>query len=91
MWCVCVCFAVCVYINHGCHCGHALVSHRVAQLPQKFGPSSICRVLRQAVQGLVNCSAGGDSVFSHIPDGHGRVFISGKPSSIDFEFVRLSS
>lgn len=67
---------VIVYINHGCTPGPYLDPRRVSQLPPQFGPGSLNRVLREAVQACVECAVHEDQVFSLLKQGEGKVIIT---------------
>lgn len=68
---------VCVYLNAGCRCGALLDTAKVGQLPVQFGPSSLHRVLREAVQALVDCARGEEkAVFDRLTGGKGKVIIT---------------
>ncbi|XP_015925677.1 polycomb protein SCMH1 isoform X2 [Parasteatoda tepidariorum] len=66
----------CAYINHDCTCGPYLSPRRVANLPVKYGPGSLNRVLREAVQTFIDCSENEKSVFSLLKQGEGKVIIT---------------
>lgn len=68
---------MCVYVNHGCDCGPTLVPSRVARLPLHFGPTAIRRVLRHALQSIIDCAANPNAVFGLLQEGSGRIVISG--------------
>lgn len=70
-------FSVCAYINHGCTVGPYLNSRRISGLPVKYGPGSMNRVLREAVQAFVDCSENEKSVFNLLKQGDGKVIITG--------------
>ena len=69
---------VCIYVNPGCNCGSLLSPNKVSQLPIQFGPGSIHRVLREAIQALVDCSHNEKSVFTLLKEGNGKVIIQGR-------------
>jgi len=75
---ICCGVAVCVFVNRGCDCGPVLNSRRVAQLPTQFGPGSIRRVLRAAVQACVDCSPDQSTIYNLLREGTGRVVITGQ-------------
>lgn len=70
-------FLVCAYINHGCTIGPYLNPRRIAGLPVKYGPGSMNRVLREAVQTFIDCAENEKSVFSLLKQGDGKVIITG--------------
>ena len=70
-------FSVLVYVNHECSVGPYLGS--VRELPVRFGPGSLNRVLREAVQALVDCAASPPTVAAMLPSGTGKVIIQGQP------------
>uniref|UniRef100_A0A1W7RA05 Polycomb protein SCMH1 n=1 Tax=Hadrurus spadix TaxID=141984 RepID=A0A1W7RA05_9SCOR len=67
---------VCVFVNHGCTCGPYLNPRKVSQLPIQFGPGSMNRVLREAIQACIDCSNSEKSVFSLLKQGDGKVIIT---------------
>ncbi|XP_035210845.1 polycomb protein SCMH1-like isoform X2 [Stegodyphus dumicola] len=68
--------SVCTYINHGCTSGPYLNSRRVASLPVKYGPGSMNRVLREAVQTFIDCAENEKNVFCLLRQGEGKVIIT---------------
>ena len=68
---------MCVYVNSGCNVGPYLVAEKMAQLPLQFGPGSINRVLREAVQACIDCASKEKAVFDMIKEGQGRVICTG--------------
>ena len=72
-----ICMTVCVFVNRGCECGPVLNSRLVSQLPTQFGPGSIRRVLRAAVQACVDCSPDQSTIYNLLREGTGRVVITG--------------
>jgi len=79
--CVVVCL-VCVMVNRGCDCGPVLNSRLISQLPAQFGPGSIRRVLRAAVQSCVDCSPDQSTIYNLLREGTGRVVITGQLRSV---------
>ena len=79
--CVVVC-PVCVMVNRGCDCGPVLNSRLISQLPAQFGPGSIRRVLRAAVQSCVDCSPDQSTIYNLLREGTGRVVITGQLRSV---------
>jgi len=69
---------VCVFVNRGCDCGPVLNSRLISQLPSQFGPGSIRRVLRAAVQACVDCSPDQSTIYNLLREGTGRVVITGQ-------------
>lgn len=69
--------AVCVFVNHSCSCGPYLQPKKVAHLPLQFGPGSMNRVLREAVQAFVECAYQEHVVFNLLKPGEGKVIITG--------------
>lgn len=67
---------VCVFVNHGCTCGPYLNPRKVSQLPIQFGPGSMNRVLREAVQACIDCANSEKSVFNLLKQGDGKVIIT---------------
>ena len=74
----CCRLSVCVFVNRGCDCGPVLNSRLVSQLPTQFGPGSIRRVLRAAVQSCVDCSPDQSTIYNLLREGTGRVVITGQ-------------
>ncbi|KAF8784277.1 polycomb protein Scm-like [Argiope bruennichi] len=68
--------SVCAYINHGCTCGPYLNPRRISRLPVKYGPGSLNRVLREAVQTFIDCAENEKNVFSLLKQGEGKVIIT---------------
>ncbi|GAB6031001.1 hypothetical protein CHUAL_007821 [Chamberlinius hualienensis] len=68
--------SVCVYVNHSCNCGPYLMSRKIASLPRQFGPGSMNRVLREAVQACVDCAIQEHAVFNMLRPGDGKVIIT---------------
>ena len=73
LWCT-----VCVFVNRGCDCGPILNPRLISQLPSQFGPGSIRRVLRAAVQACVDCSPDQSTIYNLLREGTGRVVITGE-------------
>ena len=71
---------MCVYVNHGCTCGPYLDGSRVAQLPERFGPGNLNRVLRECVQACVDAALRPVKVLGLLPTGDGKVHITGETS-----------
>ena len=69
---------MCVYVNHGCTCGPYLDSGRVAQLPERFGPGNLNRVLRECVQACVDAAQRPVKVLGLLTTGDGKVHITGE-------------
>ncbi|XP_013775899.2 polycomb protein SCMH1-like isoform X1 [Limulus polyphemus] len=67
---------VCVFVNHSCTCGPHLDPRKVTQLPIQFGPGSMNRVLREAIQACVDCANNEKSVFNLLRPGDGKVIIT---------------
>jgi hypothetical protein len=70
-------FSVCVYVNHGCYCGPYLNQQKVMRLPSQYGPAVMNRVLYDVLKGCLESAITEKDVFNLIPEGHGRVVISG--------------
>ena len=68
--------AVVVYVNHNCSLGPYLDSVRC--LPVRFGPGGVNRVLREAVQALVDSGRNRRAVGGMLPRGNGKVLITGE-------------
>ncbi|XP_013401178.1 polycomb protein Scm isoform X2 [Lingula anatina] len=68
--------SVCVYVNQSCKCGPHLNSKKISQLPAYFGPGSIKRVLREAVQAVVDCANNEKTVFNTIQGGSGNMVVT---------------
>ncbi|KAF2354692.1 SLED domain [Trinorchestia longiramus] len=67
--------SVSVYVNHGCSAGPYLSGARVREMPVRFGPGSLNRVLREAVQALVDSAQHPAVVAAMLPKGGGKVII----------------
>lgn len=67
---------VCVFANHSCTCGPYLSPSKVSSMPLQFGPGSMNRVLREAVQACIDCASDEKSVFSTLKQGDGKVIIT---------------
>ncbi|KAG8179438.1 hypothetical protein JTE90_026333 [Oedothorax gibbosus] len=67
--------SVWAYINHGCTSGPYLNPRRILNLPVKFGPGSLNRVLREAVQSLIDSAENKKDVFNLLKKGNGKVLI----------------
>ena len=74
-------FSVCIYVNPTCSCGSHLDRRKITLLPPQFGPGSINRVLREAVQAGVDCARHEHTVFSLLQEGQGKVIITGESLS----------
>ena len=68
-----------MFINHGCNCGPYLNVQKVLQLPSQYGPGVIPRVLYDVLKGCLETAFTEKVVYNLIPEGHGRVVISGTP------------
>ncbi|GFW59788.1 polycomb protein SCMH1 [Trichonephila clavipes] len=68
--------SVIAYVNHGCTCGPYLNPKRTSRLPGKYGPGSLNRVLREAVQTFIDCAESEKSVFLLLKQGDGKVIIT---------------
>ncbi|XP_054721726.1 sex comb on midleg-like protein 2 [Uloborus diversus] len=66
---------VCAFINHSCTCGPYLNPKRIASLPLKYGPGSLNRVLREAVQAFIDCAENEKNIFCLLRRGLGKVII----------------
>lgn len=64
-------------MNIGCWCGPYLDATKVAELPLQFGPGTMSRVLREAVQSLVDCALDQKQIFGMLRQGDGKVVITG--------------
>ncbi|XP_043220790.1 polycomb protein SCMH1-like isoform X2 [Amphibalanus amphitrite] len=80
---------VCVYVNHGCTCGPYLDGSRVTQLPERFGPGNLNRVLRECVQACVDAAQRPVKVLGLLPTGDGKVHITAGSGSANPPTVRL--
>lgn len=69
---------VCVHVNHNCTCGPYLSASKVLQLPSQFGPGSMNRILREAVQACVDSALNEKNVFHLLRQGTGKVIITAK-------------
>ena len=69
---------MCVYVSKTCNCGPQLNSRKISHLPDQFGPSTINKVLREAVQACVDCANNERTVFNTIKDGSGKIVITGR-------------
>ena len=58
-------------------------------MPDQFGPATIDKVLREAVQACIECANNERTVFNTVKDGVGKIVITG--SSSDFITARNSS
>ncbi|XP_037079298.1 polycomb protein Scm-like [Pollicipes pollicipes] len=67
---------ICVYVNHGCTCGPYLDGARVTQLPERFGPGNLNRVLRECVQACVDAAQRPAQVLGLLQTGDGKVQIT---------------
>uniref|UniRef100_A0A6A7FTB4 Polycomb protein SCMH1-like n=1 Tax=Hirondellea gigas TaxID=1518452 RepID=A0A6A7FTB4_9CRUS len=67
--------AVSVHVNHGCSTGPYLSPSSVRELPVRFGPGSLNRVLRETVQALVDSAHNPCVVAAMLPQGNGKVII----------------
>jgi len=65
-----------LYVNHGCWCGPYLDPGKVSQLPARFGPDIVARVLRESVQGLVDCAFDQKQIFGMLRQGDSEVVIT---------------
>ena len=72
--------SVCVYINHGCNCGPYLNQQKVLQLPSQYGPGVISRVMYDVLKGCVECAYTEKVVYNLVPEGNGKVIVSGESS-----------
>ena len=67
---------VCIYVNPSCNCGSILSNWKVRSLPSQFGPGSISRVLREAVQSCVDNAHKEHAVFNMLQEGNGKVSVA---------------
>lgn len=67
---------VCIYVNPSCNCGSILSNWKVRSLPSQFGPGSISRVLREAVQSCVDSAHKEHAVFNMLQEGNGKVCVA---------------
>lgn len=69
---------LCVYVNNSCECGPFLDPIKVNDLPSRYGPTSLNRVLKSSVQSLVDAGKDPKKVFELIQqeEGDGKVTIS---------------
>ncbi|KAA0188334.1 hypothetical protein HAZT_HAZT009574 [Hyalella azteca] len=79
--------SVCVHVNHGCSPGPYLSPARVLEMPVRFGPGSLNRVLREAVQALVDCAYNPAVVAAMLPQGSGKVIIQGQDNSTAEQYL----
>jgi len=63
-------------VNHSCKCGPFLNPRRVAQLPLQYGPGSMNRVLREAVQACIEVAYQEQVVYNLLRPGDGKVIIT---------------
>lgn len=69
--------SVCVYVRRACKVGPLIDRKKTESLYTQFGPGSITRVLREAVQACVNCSHDEVAVLKLLNPGNGRILITG--------------
>ncbi|NWY74772.1 SCML4 protein, partial [Erithacus rubecula] len=67
---------VCIYVNKQANPGPYLDSHKVQQLPERFGPERPSAALQQAVQACIDCALQQKVVFSLIRQGYGGDMVS---------------
>ncbi|CAG2122040.1 unnamed protein product, partial [Medioppia subpectinata] len=67
------CSPVCVYVNHTCDCGPYLARESVRRMPVTYGPGSLNRTLKEAVQALQDSANVPKTVFSCLKAGNGRM------------------
>ena len=51
-------------------------------MPDQFGPATIDKVLREAVQACIECANNERTVFNTVKDGAGKIVITGSVSNI---------
>ncbi|KAL3881659.1 hypothetical protein ACJMK2_028069 [Sinanodonta woodiana] len=67
---------VCVYVNHGCNCGHYLNQQKISHLSSQYGPGPISQVLHGVIQGCIDCALTDKVVYNLMPEGQGSVTIT---------------
>ncbi|CAG2112004.1 unnamed protein product [Medioppia subpectinata] len=72
------CSPVCVYVNHTCDCGPYLARESVRRMPVTYGPGSLNRTLKEAVQALQDSANVPKTVFSCLKAGNGRMIVSAR-------------
>ena len=69
---------MCVYVSKTCNCGPQLHSRKISNnMPDQFGPATIDKVLREAVQACIECANNERTVFNTVKDGAGKIVITG--------------
>lgn len=76
-----------VYLRSSCNCGPYLDPHKIKELPDVVGPGEINRILRSAVQNLINSALNVKDTFAILKNrqGNGDFIVQGK------SFVTLTS
>ncbi|XP_071113486.1 polycomb protein SCMH1-like isoform X1 [Haliotis cracherodii] len=72
---------VCVYVNPTCRLGNYLNPRKTLQLPSHYGPGSLTRILREVVQGLIDCSLQERVIYNMVKEGNGKVVVAANHGS----------
>ncbi|KAL4233031.1 Zinc ion binding [Mactra antiquata] len=81
---------VCVFVKHECKCGPYLNQQKIVQLPLQYGPGVINKVLHDVLKGCLDVASNEKDVFNMIPEGRGKVVITGSHLHISNNTKRVS-